>query len=150
MCSKLKLNIKWHRPGVFVFDFDKKQHISIVFLLLTLNKHLSAGCEKQLVKRELMFIFVNFLENKHFFTLVTTIIFYFILRFWGSATLLTRILYLYFQVAFCNQPTIALQHWKWYGTETLKPYSIPLWTMVSVLWFTLNFGKVSKTYKRMH
>ena len=43
MYSKLKLNTIWHRFGVFIVDFDQSHYIHIVFLLLTLNKHLSAG-----------------------------------------------------------------------------------------------------------
>ena len=42
MCSKLKVNTAWHRLGVFIVDLDHRQHINIVFLLLTLKKHLSA------------------------------------------------------------------------------------------------------------
>ena len=42
MCSKLKVNTAWHRLGVFIVDLDYRQHINIVFLLLTLKKHLSA------------------------------------------------------------------------------------------------------------
>ena len=49
MCSKLKINIAWHLSGVFVADFDHRQHVNIVFLLLTLNKHLSAGCKRQVI-----------------------------------------------------------------------------------------------------
>ena len=49
MCSKLKINVAWHRSGVFVADFDHNQHVNIVFLLLTLNKYLSAGCERQVI-----------------------------------------------------------------------------------------------------
>ena len=49
MCSKLKINTAWHRSSVFVADFDLNQHVNIVFLLLTLNKHLSVGCEKQVM-----------------------------------------------------------------------------------------------------
>ena len=41
----------------------------------------------------------------------TTIIFFdFIFQFWRSATRLTRTLYLLFQVAPCNQPTVVLRH----------------------------------------
>ena len=42
MSSKLKVNTAWHRLGVFIVDLDHRQHINIVFLLLTLKKHLSA------------------------------------------------------------------------------------------------------------
>ena len=37
----------WHRSGVFIVGFDHSQHINTVFPLLTLNKYLSVGCEKQ-------------------------------------------------------------------------------------------------------
>ena len=49
MCSKLKINTEWHRSGVFVADFNHNQHVNTVFLLLTLNKYLSAGCERQVI-----------------------------------------------------------------------------------------------------
>ena len=49
MRSKLKINTAWHRSGVFVADFDHYQHVNIVFLLLTLHKYLSAGCESQVI-----------------------------------------------------------------------------------------------------
>ena len=49
MCSKLKINTAWHRSGVFVTDFDHNQHVNIVFLLLTLNKYLSARCESRVI-----------------------------------------------------------------------------------------------------
>ena len=48
-CSKLKINAAWHRTGVFVFGFDHNQHINSVSLLLTLNKCLSVGCERQVI-----------------------------------------------------------------------------------------------------
>ena len=49
MCSKLKINAAWLRFGVFVADFNHSQHVDIVFLLLTLNKYLSAGCERRVI-----------------------------------------------------------------------------------------------------
>ena len=49
MRSKLKINTAWHSSGVFVVDFKHSQHINIVFLLLTLNKCLSVGCERQVI-----------------------------------------------------------------------------------------------------
>ena len=48
-CSKLKINAAWHRTGVSVFGFDHNQHINRVSLLLTLNKCLSVGCERQVI-----------------------------------------------------------------------------------------------------
>ena len=48
-CSKLKINTAWHCSGVFVADFDHSQHVNRVFLLLTLNKCLSAECKKQVI-----------------------------------------------------------------------------------------------------
>ena len=47
MCSKL--NTAWHRSGVYITDFDHSQHVKIAFLLLTLNKCLSAGCKRQVI-----------------------------------------------------------------------------------------------------
>ena len=49
MYSKLKLNTTLHRSGVFTFEFDHSQYINVVFLLLTLNKHLSVGCARQVI-----------------------------------------------------------------------------------------------------
>ena len=49
MCSKLKINRAWHRSGVFVADFDHREHVNIVFLLLTLNKCLSVGCKRHVI-----------------------------------------------------------------------------------------------------
>ena len=49
MCSKLKLNATWHRSGVFIVNFEQSQYINIVFLFLTLNKHLSIGWERQVI-----------------------------------------------------------------------------------------------------
>ena len=49
MCSKLKPNATWHLSGVFIVDFDQSQYINRVFLLLTLNKHLSVGSERQVI-----------------------------------------------------------------------------------------------------
>ena len=40
MCSSLKINTACHRSFVLIVDFYHSQHINIVFLLLTLNKHL--------------------------------------------------------------------------------------------------------------
>ena len=44
-----KKNTACHRSFVFIVDFDHSQHINIVFLLLTLNKYLSVGCERQVI-----------------------------------------------------------------------------------------------------
>ena len=49
MCSKLKINTAWHRSFVFIADFDHGQHNNIVFLLLTLSKHLLVGYERQVI-----------------------------------------------------------------------------------------------------
>ena len=48
-CSSLKINTACHCSFVFIVDFDHSQHINIVFLLLTLNKCLSVGCERQVI-----------------------------------------------------------------------------------------------------
>ena len=40
---KFKKNAACHRSFVFIVDIDHSQHINIGFLLLTLNKYLSAG-----------------------------------------------------------------------------------------------------------
>ena len=49
MCSSLKINTACHRSFVFIVDFDHSQYINIVFLLLTLNKYFSVGCERQVI-----------------------------------------------------------------------------------------------------
>ena len=51
MCSRLKINSACHRSFDFNVDLDHSQHIiNIVFLLLTLSKYLSVGCERQVKK----------------------------------------------------------------------------------------------------
>ena len=45
MRSNLEVNTAWFRFFVFIVDSDHRQHISIVFLLLTLNKYSPVGCE---------------------------------------------------------------------------------------------------------
>ena len=47
MSSSLKINTACHRSFVFVVNFDHSQYINMVFLLLTLNKYFSVGCERQ-------------------------------------------------------------------------------------------------------
>ena len=49
ICSKLKVSTAWPRLCVFIVDLDHSQHINIVFLLLTLKKHLSAVQERQVI-----------------------------------------------------------------------------------------------------
>ena len=62
MCSKLKINTAWHSSSVFIIDFDHSRHINIVFILLTLNKYLSVGCQMQVImfwkykKRHICFV----------------------------------------------------------------------------------------------
>ena len=46
---------------VFIVDFDHSQHISIVFLLLTLNKCLSVGCERQVIMFSKPYFKVSFI-----------------------------------------------------------------------------------------
>ena len=54
MCSSLKINTACHCSCVFVVDFDHSQHINIVFLLFTLNKYLSVGCEQLLCEQDVL------------------------------------------------------------------------------------------------
>ena len=49
MCSKLTINTAWNCSGAFIVDVDHSQHIKMVFLLSTLTKYLSAGCERQVI-----------------------------------------------------------------------------------------------------
>ena len=62
MCSKLKLNTTWHRSDIFIVDFDQSHYIKTVFLLWTLNKYFSVGCETQVImlwkykKRHICFV----------------------------------------------------------------------------------------------
>ena len=49
MCSNLEINTAWLRSFVFIVDFDHSQQISIVFLVLTLNKYLPVGCERRAI-----------------------------------------------------------------------------------------------------
>ena len=43
------MSTAWHSSGVFIVDVDHSKHINIVFLVLTLNKYLAVGCEKQVI-----------------------------------------------------------------------------------------------------
>ena len=70
-----------------------------------------------------------FSKRNIFLRFKTTIFFDFIFQFWRSATLFTRTLYLVFQVALSNSPTVVLRQWKRYRKRTLKPYFTPLWTI---------------------
>ena len=101
--------------------------------------------EKQRIKLD---IFVNFLKKKHFFTLQSNNFFYFNLKFWRSANLLTRTRYLLFQVSLCNELTIVFAPLK--AISIFKPYYTPCDLLVSALWLTLSFGEVSKTCRKMH
>ena len=62
MCSKLKSNTTWHCSNVFIVDFDQNQYINTVFLLWTLNKYFSLGCERHVImfwkckKRHICFV----------------------------------------------------------------------------------------------
>ena len=81
--------------------------------------------EKQRMKLDIL---VNFFKNIFFLQFKTTIMFFdSILQFWRRAILLSRNVYLFFQVALCNQSAIVLCHWKRYRTGTLKPYYTSLW-----------------------
>ena len=96
---------------------------------LTRTKKNVRNSEKQRIKLD---IFVNFLKKKqqHFLYFKTTLILFDLtLQFWRSTILLSQTLYLFFQVALCNQPTVVLRHWKRYRTGTFKPCSTLLWTI---------------------
>ena len=57
----------WHSSGVFTVDVDHSQHINKVFLLLTLNKYLPVGCERQvnvLRTKKAIYLFRN--KKTHF------------------------------------------------------------------------------------
>ena len=75
--------------------------------------------------------FCQISQKETFFTLSNNNNFFLIsfCCFWRSAILLSQTLYLFCQVALCNQPTVVLCHWKRYRTGTFKPYSTPLWTI---------------------
>ena len=62
-----------------------------------------------------------------FYTLKQQYFFSFILQFWRSVILLSRTLYLFSQVALCNQTTVVLDHWKRYWTGIYQLYSTLLW-----------------------
>ena len=36
LCSKLTIR-HWHRPGIFIVNFEHTSHLALVLLLLTLN-----------------------------------------------------------------------------------------------------------------
>ena len=47
ICSKLTIKTlerhQWGRPDVFIVNFEHISHLVLVFLLLTLNRQMSAG-----------------------------------------------------------------------------------------------------------
>ena len=79
--------------------------------------------EKQIIKLD---IFVNFVKKKQFSRFQTNNDF-FLFHFSSlkDCNILSQILYLLFQVALWNQPTVVLPYWKWYWTGTFKPYFTP-------------------------
>ena len=104
---------------------------------------ISGISEKQRIKLN---IFVNFLKKKRFFYTSKQHFFYFNLKFWRSATLLTRTFYSKLLSA-TNQQLFS-RHWKRYWPSN---HIAPLYELlVSVLWLTLSFGEVPKTCRRMH
>ena len=38
---------QWHRPGIFIFNFEHISHLVLVFLLLTLNMQFPTGNQKR-------------------------------------------------------------------------------------------------------
>ena len=91
-------------------------------------------------------IFVNFLKENIFLHFKTII--FLISYFSSSAILSSRTLYLFFQVALCNQPKVVLCHWKWYQTGTFKPYITPLWTIdFSIVTYIKFWWSVKDFYK---
>ena len=63
MCSNLKINTAWLCSLVFIVDFDHSQHIRIVFLLWTLNKYLSVGCERRVIMFWKPYFKVSFIQQ---------------------------------------------------------------------------------------
>ena len=106
-----------------------------------LRGHILGISEK---RRSKLDIFVNFRVNKHFLY-SKTIIFYFFdfnLHLWRSATLLTWTLYLLFEVALCNQPTIVFARLK--VISPFKPYCTPILT---IGFSTVTYNKLWKRVK---
>ena len=105
--------------------------------------------------RELNWTFLLIFSKRTFFShflhfLTTTFCFDFILQFWRSAIFLSRTLYLFLQLlSVANQQLFCV-------TESdigqgPSNYALLLYKLlVLVLWFTLSFGEVSKTCRRMH
>ena len=65
---------------------------------------------------------------------------------------MSQTLYLFLQVALCNQATVVLRHWMRYVTSWQGPsnHAPLLWELlVLVMWFTLNCGELSKTCRRI-
>ena len=75
---------------------------------------------------ELNWTFLSIFSKRNIFLHFKAAFFYFNLKFWRSATLLTRTRHLLFQVALCNQPTIVFAPLK--AILTFKPYCTSLWT----------------------
>ena len=96
--------------------------------------------------------FCQISQKETFFTLSNNNNFFLIsfCCFWRSAILLSQTLYLFCQVALCNQPTVVLCHWKRYRTGIFKPYNTPLWTIGFSIMTYISFGEVSKNCIRMH
>ena len=96
--------------------------------------------------RELNWTFLSIFAKRNIFLHFKTTFFNFNLQFWRSATLLTRTRYVVFQVALCNQPTIAFSPLK--AILTFKPYCTPLWTIgfstvtyIKLLWSVKDLQK---------
>ena len=100
---------------------------------------------------ELNWTFLSIFSKRNIFLhFKTNIIFSnFILQFWKSTILFSRILYLIFQVALSKQQSFCVTE-RDIRQEPLN-HTPPLYVLlVSVLWLILSFDEVSKTCRRMH
>ena len=109
---------------------------------------ISGISEKEKIKFDIFDILNCLSKRNMFFKFKTTFFLNFNLQFWRIATLLTRTLYLLFQVALCNQRTIVFAPLK--AISTFKRYCTLYEQLVSVMWLSLNFGEVPKTSWRIH
>ena len=101
--------------------------------------------EKQIIKLDIL---GNFLKNKHFLHCKTTFFLISICSFEGVQHFWLELAIFYSKVLSATNQQLFLRHWKQYRPAN---HISPLYELlVSVLWLTLSFGEVSKTWRRKH
>ena len=69
ICSELTIKAPnrrhWHRPGVFIVDFDEQiSHFNIVYPLLTLNKWMPAGIDPVFLSLQIQWLRSGYINQK--------------------------------------------------------------------------------------